>query len=294
MRAFIVTSRCITKLVTVFVMLLFAHLGNAAVWVVTYPKPLYETDARDQYPIALLSLALDKTKVRYSVNPSAVPMRQDRAIRRLENNLDINVYWTVTDQDREQDLLPIRIPITKGLIGWRMFLSHKDNAFLSQSISKIEDLRLFTPVQGSSWADTKVLQANGFDVRGARDYGEAKAMVNEQLADTFPRSVIEIESELNEIGNSDLRLRDGIAIRYPSAMYFFVNKSDVTLAKLLQTGLERAIADGSFDALFHEYFGETIERLDIDSLKVFDLSNPELPPKTPLQQPALWYMPTLQ
>jgi hypothetical protein len=70
-----------------------------------------------------------------------------------------------------------------------------------------------------------------------------------------------------------------------------VNKRNVTLAKLIETGLERAIADGSFDELFNEHFGETIERLDLENATYFQLANPLLPELTPTSKQELWYLP---
>ncbi|MEC9164013.1 MAG: amino acid ABC transporter substrate-binding protein, partial [Pseudomonadota bacterium] len=38
-----------------------ASMVEAATWTITYPRPIDDSDARAQYPIALLKLALDKT-----------------------------------------------------------------------------------------------------------------------------------------------------------------------------------------------------------------------------------------
>lgn len=265
--------------------------ANSAVWVITYPQPALENDVRYDYPLALLALALEKTSVRFELRPSAQAMRQTRSLKRLEENLEINVYWSMTDIVKEEQLLPIRIPIAKGLIGWRMFLAPQNSPFLRARIDTFSDLLVFEAVQGISWPDTKILQANGFNVVTARDYAEAKEIVIGKLADVFPRSVIEIESEMQSDPASGLALRKDIALQYPSAMYFFVNKRNVTLANLIETGLERAIADGSFDLLFEEHFGETIKSLDLDNVRYFRLANPLLPKLTPTSKQELWYQP---
>lgn len=280
-----------TVLVILIGALSFTNSAHAAVWQITYPKSLVENDEREIYPIALLHLALDKTGVRYEIKPSAVPIRQARAIKRLEENLDINVVWTMTDVQREQDLTPIRIPIDKGLIGWRVLLAHKDNELHARNIQTVEQLMQFSAVQGLSWPDTKILQANGFNVLTGRDYIESKALVLEGAGDFFPRSVIEVQSELNNSASQPLMIKDGVVINYPAAMYFFVNKQNKTLARLIETGLEKAIVDGSFDELFHAYFDDTISELKIKDARHFDLSNPLLPLATPINRPELWYRP---
>jgi hypothetical protein len=264
---------------------------HAAVWVITYPQSPVDDDQRYDYPIELLALALDKTGVRYALKPSYSPMRQARAVKRLEENLEINVLWSMTDMSREEQLLPIRIPIAKGLIGWRMFLAPKNSPFLKAEINTLSDLLAYEPIQGIAWPDTKILQANGFNVVTARDYLEANSMIVQGLADFFPRSVMEIKSEMQNNPSGDLVLRKDLALQYPAAMYFFVNKRNVTLANLIETGLQRAIADGSFDVLFNQHFGETIAQLNLENITYFQLANPLLPRLTPTSKQQLWYMP---
>lgn len=194
----------------------------SAVWVVSYPQSDLENDVRDEYPLALLELALKKTGVRYELKQSIRPMRQSRALKRLEENLDVNVVWSMTDVQREQQLRPIRIPITRGLIGWRVFLSHKNSAFLKTPINDMTDLLRFAPVQGINWPDTKILQANGFNVITARDYVEGAQIINDRQADFYPRSVVEVYKELQNQYSQNMRLRKDIAFYYPTAMYFLL------------------------------------------------------------------------
>lgn len=279
------------KILVLALLLVLANSLQAAVWVITYPQSPVDNDLRYDYPLALLELGLNKTGVRFELKASNTVMRQSRSVKRLEENLEINVLWSMTDISREEHLLPIRIPIGKGLIGWRMFLAPEGGSFMRAKINTLSDLLAYEPVQGISWPDTKILQANGFNVVTSRDYIEAKSMITQGLADFFPRSVIEIEREIQSNPDSNLRLREGLAIQYPTAMYFFVNKRNVTLAKLIETGLERAIADGSFDELFNEHFGETIERLDLENATYFQLANPLLPELTPTSKQELWYLP---
>ena len=72
-------------------------------------------------------------------------------------------------------------------------------------------------------------------------------------------------------------------------MYFFVNRSNPTLAKLIETGLQRAIADGSFNQLFLLHYQPVIEQLDIPNRRVFELENPLLTAETPTEDSRLWF-----
>ncbi len=263
----------------------------AAVWNITYPRSEIENDARYEYPLQVLELALQKTGVRYRLIPSVNPMRQSMAIKRLQENLEVNVYWSMTDTQREQDLLPIRIPLARGLIGWRSFIARENSRFLRQNIETIEDLRDFSPVQGISWPDTKILQANGFSVVTARDYIESTELLKQGVADFFPRSVIEIASELENKYSKNFKQKAGIYFYYPTALYFFTNNRNVTLSRLIKTGLNKAIEDGSFDRLFAQYYREEVEKLNADDNRFFFLENPLLPKLTPVDDKTLWFMP---
>ncbi len=102
--------------------------ASAALWTITYPRPLDDSDARAQYPIALLKLALDKTGVNYELRPSDRILLTGKALRQLRENREVNVVWSMTDNQREKDLTAIRVPIAKGLIGLRVFVVNQEKA----------------------------------------------------------------------------------------------------------------------------------------------------------------------
>jgi hypothetical protein len=285
----IMRVKSVAKLI-ILLSVLLSFTVHGATWRITYPKPMSESDKRSNYPVKLLSLALEKTGVQYSLMPSERIMLQNKALKRLMDSRDVNVVWSVTDKQREQQLLPIRIPIYKGLIGWRLLLIRDDMPARFQYVQKLEHLIKLIPVQGRDWPDTKVLQANGFNVTADNSYGNLFNLLRRAQGDFFPRSVVEIWDEIdNPAYNADLMVEKEIAIRYPEAMYFFVNKKSRPLANLLEQGLEKAIADGSFEELFVRTFQDKLNRAKMSSRHVFELENSFLPTVTPLERKELWY-----
>lgn len=279
-------------LVLIVCCLSYGKLVHAATWVITYPQATSLNDPRQNYPIELLHLALEKTGVQYHVKASSKPLSQAKSLRKLRENIDVNVVWSMTDVQREADLLPIRIPLDKGLIGWRVFMTHKNKPFYRKNIESLDDLLVYSPIQVTDWPDTKILQANGFNVLTAQSYQESLSLLARQQADFFPRSVMEASAEMGVVSmDDDIRLRRDIAIVYPSAMYFFVNKRNKTLANLLATGLRRAIDDGSFEQLFDQHHKSILSEFDMPNIRVWRLENPLLPPLTPLDDHSLWYRP---
>ena len=291
MHSFNLLKKAIT-VATALCLLAIVPMADGATWTITYPRPIDDSDARAQYPIALLKLALDKTGVNYELRPSDRILLTGKAMRQLRENREVNVVWSMTDSQREKELTPIRIPIAKGLIGFRVFVINKDKKQKFEDVLSLNDMRKLVPIQGEEWPDTKILQANGFNVFTVPEFREAYDMIKQGKGDFFPRSVMEVGAELEEEGRrTRLYLESSMALYYPTAMYYFVNGNNKTLENLIQTGLNRAIEDGSFDALFESTYAPILESLDANERKIFTLENPLLPIETPLTNSALWYKP---
>ena len=263
---------------------------SAASWRINYPRPFSDDDKRSEYPLKLLALALDQTGVNYRLIASDRIMPQSKALKRLMDNREVNVVWSMTDEQREDMLLPVRIPIYKGLIGWRIFLIRKDMNSRFKYIQNLEHLLKLNPIQGSDWPDTKIMQANGFEVLTANDHDALFGMLAAAQGDFFPRSIVEIwdEFETNN-SNNNLEIESKLGVRYPAAMYYFVNKKSVPLANLIQTGLEMAIKNGKFDELFLEVHQPYIDAADLKNRTFYQLQNSYLPIKTPLHRKELWF-----
>ena len=264
----------------------FSTFSFAAVWTINYPKQPVQNSIHAQYIVDVLELALQKTGVRYELVESTDVLLQGKAFKLLSNNRTVNVVWAMTDDKREEDFLPIRIPLYKGLIGWRVLLVNPEKLSQLES-SKLRDNYA---VQGMDWPDLKILQANGFNVVSATNYDEAFTIMHRKQADMFPRSIIEVFGELAQPElTKALVIEPNFVLQYPAATYFFVNQRDVILGRLLTTGLEMAVADGSFDKLFNATYLDMLHQLGLNKRTLLTLKNPLLPIHTPLADKALWY-----
>ena len=278
-------------IIAVFI-LLFSVNAKSASWQITFPSSLETASTIDEYPIKLLALALDQTGVSYQLIPSDNFLSKGKAIDRLQDNREINIVWGMTNVQREKDLLPIRIPIFKGLIGWRLLLIRQDMAERFTYIQQFEHLVKLSPLQGRDWPDTKILQSNGFDVITERNQTSLMKMLGRAQGDFFPRSIIEVWEELerSKVANEiQIQIQPSLGIRYPAAIYFFVNKKSVPLANLIETGLEKAIENGTYEALFVENYKTYIEKAQIENRTFYPLENAFLPEETPLDRKELWF-----
>lgn len=264
--------------------------ASAAIWTVVYPESELGDDPRDDFPVALLDLALQKTGVRYRLKPSSYPLSKTKSLKLLRESLEVNVVWAMTDISREQQLRPIRIPIMKGLSGIRVLMLEEQHPLAQQRIDDLFDLISFKPVQGLHWPDTKILQANGFNVMTSNNMVEGVQMLKDGTADFFPRSITEIEDDLNNNRSNGLGMKKNLALVYPTAIYYFTNKQNLTLSRLIETGLQRAIEDGSYQELFERFFAQSLINLEWESVSKFYLDNPLLPERTPLNQAHYWHI----
>ncbi len=266
-------------------------LGQATARTVVYPRAETGGDERDRYPVQLLKLALREAHADYELKPHPVFMLQVRAMREVEQQSGLDIIWTMTSREREKALLPIRIPIDRGLLGWRLLLVRPALAPRFAAAAGLEQLKALRGGQGADWPDTAILRAAGLVVDESVRYGDLFQKLAAGRIDYFPRSVQEIWGELDKHRDEGFVIEPTLALHYPAAMYFFVSRQRGELAADIRRGLARALKDGSFQALFMQYFGADLKRANLDGRRVFELTNPLLPPETPLADERLWYRP---
>lgn len=265
---------------------------GAAQALLYYPRPESDKDPRVAYPLTLLRLALEKSGAPVDLQPSKARMQQGRALREVELGTGkVHVVWSMTSREREAATRPIRIPIYKGLIGWRLPLVRSQDAQRLATVQALGDLQAFSAGQGHDWPDTEILRANGLTVHGVAAYEALFQMLEAGRFAYFPRSVIEIWAEAAQHASRGIVVDPNLALHYPAAFYYFVHRDNAALAQTIEKGLEKAIADGSFDRLFHKHFDAVLRASALERRRVIELHNPLLPPETPLQRKELWYQP---
>ncbi len=278
------------KIVILFAMLITAGLMCQAE-PVRYPAVANQQDPRSVYPLALLEQALAYSGTGYQLQSSSEPMSKSRAIVFLREGQEIDVIWTMTSVERELELQPIRIPIFKGLSGFRVALIHQENREAFAARQAPVNIRRLLYAQGHDWVDTKILRLNGLNVIEAARYDTLFSMLQRRRVDAVPRNVLEITDEANLLVDQHIVIEDNWLIYYPSASYFFVNSDNQQLARDIEQGLENMLADGSFEQLFQQFFSAQLAELKLEQRQLIKLENPLLPAQTPLQDPRLWYHP---
>jgi len=262
-----------------------------------YPRSESATDSQYQYDYELLRLALERTRDThgpYELRPSSVPMNQARAAHEIVNGTGaVTIFARSTAAEHEERMWPIRLPIDKGLVSYRVFLIRADTQPRLDAVRTLDDLRRFSVGSFLTWADTRILREGGFEVVTGDSYEGLFRMLVAGRFDLFSRSVDEAYREYEERRGAlpELAVDDKLLLYFPTTRYFFVQRSadGERLAQRVEAGLERMIRDGSFDAYFLKHKGPLIARANLKARRIFKIGNPFLTPQTPLSRRELWY-----
>lgn len=249
--------------------------------VVTLPRHILNQDPQLAYVAELVRLAYSKLGESIQLRFALLEMQQSRSLAELmTSQSSFDVMWSVTNQEREQSgLRVIRVPIDRGLMGWRLLIVRAADLPRWQAVKALADMRRFIAGQGHDWPDTAILKANNLPVVTSTDYAALFRMLKVGRFDYFPRSIMEADSELAGRRHPELAIVPNLMISYPAAAYLFVSPSKEELASDLERGLQAAAADGSFQRLFRQYFGDLIDAHPVRDGRVFMLQNPLLPPE---------------
>lgn len=248
-----------------------------------------DIDSHNDYTVEMLRLAIQKSGAKLALQPVRTDLNKIRILAELKDGNNLDVVWGGAYKDREQAMLPIRICLMKGLMGWRIPLVTKKNSQLFAKVENLNDLRQFTAGQGYHWTDTQILLASGIKVERSYEFEFLFRMLDAGRFDYFPRSLMEIWNEFDAHREMGIAIDTHIVIHYPAAFYFYVKKSNKELANVIQRGLEVAIKDGSFDKLFYAFHKKEIINADLENRRVIELNNPFLTPETPLARKELWF-----
>ena len=280
---------------------LFVLASSAASQPVTviYPRPPEPNNSQYVYDYELLRLALTRTAKSggaFELRESTAPMNQARAAEEIASGSGaINIFSRSTAIEHERAMLPIRIPIDKGLISYRVFLIRADAQPKFAAVRSLDDLRKLSVGSFTTWTDTKTLRDAGFPVVTGDSYEGLFRMLVAGRFDYFSRSVDEAYREHDERKDRlpEMKVEENLLLYFPTTRYFFVQRSPAgeALARRIEGGLNEMIRDGSFDVHFKKYKGPLIERAHLNKRKLYRIANAYLSPETPLARKELWFDP---
>ena len=257
--------------------------------------PVSAHDQRCAYPYALLHRAMEATRGTdgpfLTVTLPAV-MSRERALRELAAG-NITVHVAATNPRWEAGAIAVRIPVLKGLLGYRLLLVREADLDIYAAVEDMDDLRPLRAGLGEQWTTTAIFRELGFTVATGTDYEGLFGMLALGRSDYFPRGINEIYAEWEERWHRypELCIEPTLALYLPTPNYFFVSPRHPHLADRIRRGLELLIANGEFDAMFRERYTDAIERAGLGERRIIEIPNPLLTQETPLDRSELWFTP---
>lgn len=260
-----------------------------------YPPPESDNDHRYDYYWDLLRAALESNKEKYGpyvLVPHAARMNATRATVSMRQPDGLTLLLRVTNSELEETFRPVRIPLDKGLTGYRLFLIKAETQPRLDGVRSFEDLKPFSFGVGAKWIDVTILRAAGLTVEPGEDYAGLFRMLEARRFDIFSRGVNEIAVELKENieKNPDLVIENKLMLYFPLARYFFTNRTPEgeKLAQRIEDGLQRLVRSGEFERRYQVFKQQCLVGLNLAGRRLLRITNPTLPPETPLAQKQLW------
>jgi hypothetical protein len=237
----------------------------------------------DDYYLKLLTLALEHSKNEfgeYELKKSVQPMYQGRSIVEIKKNRNVSITWTMTSKKREQEINPIRIPLLRGLGGYRIFLIKEGQQERFSRINTADELKELVAGQGHDWPDSVILSDNSYRLITGPGHKTLFNMLQYGRFDYMPRALHEPWNEAKMFDG--LQVESTLALHYPSPYYFFVSNDNLRLKNRLEIGLTAAEKNGSFKQLFdtHPVTKNMLMSAKLSQRKVFKLKNSFLSDET--------------
>ena len=293
------THRPLKALLLAAALCLAAGVADAATSLVYPLTSLDDIDSRYDYDWAVLRVALEKTAPRFGkfeLRQSTQVMSWQRIGQELARpDGGINIIARSTSPELEKQFIPIRLPIDRGLLGYRIFLVREADLPRFAKVRTLDDLRKLRAGQGKDWIDVPIMRNGGLTVVEGATYRGLFAMLDAGRFDFFSRGIDEAGREYEERRATypNMAVEPTLLLQYPLPLYFFLRRDaeGERLARRIGEGMEMMIKDGSLNALFQKFKGESIKSGALHKRRVIHLDNPHLTLETPLSRGELWFNP---
>lgn len=253
-------------------------------------------DQRIHFKKQILVNALDLTKPKYgeyNIDIKKYYMNSDRSFVELTTGKNINVYFAFTQENMERTAIPIRIPVRRGIVNYRLLLIKRGTEKIFANVNTIDDLKEIQVGVDTAWATHKTLTHHDFNIVPVADYDSMFNMLARKRFKYIPRSVSEIYSEIDRHSDDfyDFVVEPSLVLYIPSATYVFVSREAPRIADRLKEGLEMMLENGDLLKIFNRFFLDSIEKANIRKRKIIYIDNPHLPSSVPVSNKSLWFDP---
>lgn len=247
-----------------------------------------------KYEISVIRLALEYAPGDHTLE--LVPMvdtSQDRVFRLMDSEeSEINVFFSGYSPQREARFLQVDVPLTRGLLGYRLLVARKDRLAEFASIKTLEDLQSYSIGSGIGWPDNDYLKANGLEVT-ASQYANLWRMLQKNRFDLFHRGIQEVFEELRRPEAEGLAVVPGIVLAFRFDYFIYISARRQDLHDILAEGLRRAFDSGALTQNFNHStrIQEALRDSHLDQRTVIPLQLPQAYRSLDEIPAKYWYTP---
>ena len=261
-----------------------------------YPPPETGSDVRMNYYWELLQAALEETAPQWGPFEMATSSKVINAARAelllASISTEITVTVRTTSTEREKTLLSLRLPLDKGLTGYRLFLTKAATAQRLSNVRTLADLKEFSIGQAVNWIDTGILRDAGLNVVTGPSYDGLFNMLEANRFDLFSRGINEIGMEyvFAKTRAPDVVIDKYLLLYYPLPRYFFFARSaeGERLSRRVEEGIRKLMKNGKFEKRYQAFKRSLLVDLGLAGRRVLRIDNPYLSAATPLTDRELW------
>ena len=269
--------------------------GHAAEKVMTYRYWDWGiTPERDNYQVALLTLALEKTRAsdgEYKLERIQQRLSTARAHRAIAEGEQLNIHASPFQASAAESKgrLAVQVPIMNSLLGYRRLIIRRTDLDKFSHINTPAQLQKLVAGQGHDWADVSIYRHNGYKVRDNAEYFTLFSMLQAGRFDYIPLSIIEADNALTQYQHlsNELMIVPDLMLYYPLPTFFYVSDRLPQFAARLEKGLQLSRDDGSLNALFKEHFANYLQQMNSRNLRILVLENPSVGEEMGLTNPLL-------
>lgn len=242
-------------------------------------RPLLKSDKRTQHKDEVIYRALETTRSEFgpfTFETIDVDMTPGRAFASMKTGELINTYVAPGNQLWDQSTIPIKIPIRKGLLSYRLLLINKADLSKFENVKTLDDLNNLTAGLQTNWATTKVFNEANINMTVSHTFEGLFLMLEKQRFNYIPRAIYEVFDELDNRKSQlkNIIVEPNLALHIPMTTFVYVSKSFPEIAKRIETGLQKMVSNGELHAILNKYYAEDIKRANLGSRRIIEIENP--------------------
>lgn len=264
-------------------LLLAAPLAAVAQPALRVFGPTQELDHRYDFPLRLLRLLLAAAGFNAEPQPQPHASQASMLPALRAGELDIGLFASVGPFPA--DVLPLRFPIRRGLLGARLLLARRADAPHLARLNDASALQGLRLGYGRGWADRAQFEALGQRLLLVDGYPELFRALARGDCDLLHRGVNEIWGELDHplLVPHGVVVVPQVALSYPVDDYFCLPERHRDWLPRLQHGAELLWRSRAYHRVFFEAFGRSIERAGFARRRVLPVVGYGTEPATPLR-----------